>query len=80
MAYYNDRGGGQPPRRPPPYPLRDTWMRSSSDWISPGYVNNRSVQPQPTTPVDPDSEIYENIYDSRWRLLNQVGQNFRIID
>ena len=70
MAYYSGGpGGGQPPRRPPPYPLRDTWMRSSSDWISPV---NRGLTPG--TP-DPDSEIYENIYDSRWRLLNQVGQN-----
>ena len=81
MAYYSgDRGGSQPPRRPPPYPLRDTWMRSSSDWNSPGFGNGNHRSMQPTPNVDPDSEIYENIYDSRWRLLNQVGHRKNFCD
>ena len=69
MAYYSGGGGNPPPRRPPPYPLRDTWMRSPPDW--PNNSAPSQLAPHPRTP-DPDSEIYENIYDSRWRLLNQV--------
>lgn len=78
MAYYSGGGGtggnNPPPRRPPPYPLRDTWMKSSPDYNSaPSSVQHgQPYHPHQRTPCDPDTEIYENIYDSRWRLLNQV--------
>ena len=75
MAYYSGGGGNPPPRRPPPYPLRDTWMRSPPDW--PNNSAPSQLAPHPRTP-DPDSEIYENIYDSRWRLLNQVRKGQKI--
>ena len=78
MAYYSGGGGtggnNPPPRRPPPYPLRDTWMKSPPDYNSaPSSVQHgQPYHPHQRTPCDPDTEIYENIYDSRWRLLNQV--------
>ena len=72
---HGGNGGGHYHRRPPPHPtLRDSWIH--------GIPQGHNLPPIPhpdheeawTTPIRhvEDLETYESIYDSRWRLLNQV--------
>lgn len=73
-------------RPPPPFPIRDAWVevktiesgvqfsKRKQNWC---LKMSHFFQQQPWSPVrnhggDADPEIYESIYDSRWRLLNQV--------
>ena len=76
-----------PPPQPPPYPpMRDSWLEVKKidvknnfiklklDFVSKGNTFWTPLRSPETAgpPGPPGDELYESIYDSRWRLLNQV--------